>query len=430
MPQLDGTTLRAWRLSRHWAVPEMARQIRRASAGTHIAEPDALKSMIHKWERDAVEISERYMLLYCRVLEVDLAGLHAGPAEPEPQRRPRELLSRYDFLRLSASVVSLLDVLRGYPAPDLAVRPGAVASGRARVDGEMADGLSHIVLGYRKIYRSAGATSLLGPVCETLNLLTDLAPGAGVYRDLMVSLIGQASSLAGVILMLDQGDFATAQRYLAIAAQAAQQADDDELLAVALGCRAFHSAYGGDPAGGVAFATESLEIAARGIHPLSHGWVAAVASEMHAATGDEASCMRALEIAETQLTLPLPRQPWKGIGAFSEAKLSAYRGGDLMRLGRYRDARAHLRGALAQLDPVYAKHRCTAHIDLAWAYTRDGSPDQGARHAMDALEIAAMTRHADSIARIRSLYAAISQSGVRAAQDLGSRLTQVKATAS
>jgi hypothetical protein len=78
--------------------------------------------------------------------------------------------------------------------------------------------------------------------------------------------------------------------------------------------------------------------------------------------------MRALDTAAAQLEAPAPGTPWKGIGAFSTAKLSAYRGGDLMRLHRYAEAQAQLLLALDQLDPVFAKHRCTAHIDLAAAY--------------------------------------------------------------
>jgi tetratricopeptide (TPR) repeat protein len=81
MPRPDGAALRAWRLSRHWAVPELARQIRRSADSTHIAGPDALKAMIHKWERDGVEISERYMLLYCAVFQVTPEQLADGPAQ-------------------------------------------------------------------------------------------------------------------------------------------------------------------------------------------------------------------------------------------------------------------------------------------------------------------------------------------------------------
>ena len=66
MPGSDGVTLLAWRRSRRWDVPELARQLRRASgkAGVQIAAHDGLIRMIYAWERGDHEISERYELLY------------------------------------------------------------------------------------------------------------------------------------------------------------------------------------------------------------------------------------------------------------------------------------------------------------------------------------------------------------------------------
>src|SRR6266699_6968317 len=66
MPGMDGGTLRAWRRSRGWDVPEVARQLRRAAreAGVDIAAPSGLTRMIYAWERGDHELSERYELLY------------------------------------------------------------------------------------------------------------------------------------------------------------------------------------------------------------------------------------------------------------------------------------------------------------------------------------------------------------------------------
>ncbi len=150
---------------------------------------------------------------------------------------------------------------------------------------------------------------------------------------------------------------------------------------------------------------------------------------MHATLGpgEEAACMRLLEMAQQQLAEPLPSQPWKGIGAFDAGKLTAYRGGDLMRLGRYPQAQAELHAALAQLDPAFAKHRCTAHIDLATAYLQDGKVDEGVEHAVNALDIVAVTRHADSLRRVEHLYPMIRTSGIPAARDLRRKLVEIKA---
>jgi hypothetical protein len=70
MPGIDGGTLREWRRSRGWDVPEMARQLRRAAreAGVPVATHSGLIRMIYAWERGDHDLSERYELLYRRTL--------------------------------------------------------------------------------------------------------------------------------------------------------------------------------------------------------------------------------------------------------------------------------------------------------------------------------------------------------------------------
>jgi hypothetical protein len=77
MPGIDGETLRAWRRSRGWDVPKMARELRRAS-NEPIAAHDGLVRMIRGWERGDHDLTERYELLY-RALGLDQA------AQPDAQ---------------------------------------------------------------------------------------------------------------------------------------------------------------------------------------------------------------------------------------------------------------------------------------------------------------------------------------------------------
>lgn len=332
---------------------------------------------------------------------------------------------RRDFIALTGVTITAPDALRAIAAEGTTGTPQHTG----RVDEETYDGLASLMLGYRQIYRSASAASLLGPVRGTLTLLTELTPDSGPYRRRMVSLIGQAATLTGAIYMFDLGDFASAKYYLAIGSRAAQQSEDTELLAIALACRAFHATYSGAPQVGEQFARGALKEASGGIRPRSHAWVAAVASEMHATLGPagEAACMTSLETARKQLALPMPERPWAGIGAFDDGKLAAYHGGDLMRLGRYNAAQTQLQAALRRLGTSLVKHRCTAHIDLAEAYDLDNEPAQAARHAIDALDITACTGHADSLRRIQHVYASVRGSDVAEARELGSRLLELDA---
>src|SRR5215472_4366414 len=61
MHQVDGATLRRWRLSRRWDVPRLAREFIKA-ADEPLATVRGLTHMINAWERGARRPSERYGL--------------------------------------------------------------------------------------------------------------------------------------------------------------------------------------------------------------------------------------------------------------------------------------------------------------------------------------------------------------------------------
>jgi transcriptional regulator with XRE-family HTH domain len=86
MPGIDGGTLRAWRTSRGWDVPQMERQLRDAARkmGVPIASDQGLKRMIYSWERNAHTITERYRRLYAAALGVVPDQLPDGPLRTFP----------------------------------------------------------------------------------------------------------------------------------------------------------------------------------------------------------------------------------------------------------------------------------------------------------------------------------------------------------
>lgn len=61
---VNGDVLRSWRRSRGWDAPEMARELRKASAGGPLPVHDALVRMIRYWESGQRRLTERYELLY------------------------------------------------------------------------------------------------------------------------------------------------------------------------------------------------------------------------------------------------------------------------------------------------------------------------------------------------------------------------------
>ncbi|WP_414943784.1 helix-turn-helix domain-containing protein [Amycolatopsis sp. cmx-11-32] len=332
---------------------------------------------------------------------------------------------RWFLTQAALAALAVTEALR--PGPSDAVL--ATVFERDGVDEQTVASLEQVVLGWRQAYRTASAQTLLGPAHSTLNLLVEMAPDAGPRQDRVVSLIGQMSALVGTMLMLDMADFEGARHFLTVSARAGHQSRDAELTALALGCRAFHAAYGQepDPRESLRFAEGALVAAETGIHPRTHAWLQAVTSEMRATAGEDSSCRRALDISAALLGQPERDRPWLGIGAFGTAKLTAYRGGDLSRLGQHSQAQATLMEALHALDPSMRKHRCTAFIDLAESFARSGDIDAACEHAGSALTIIQKTRHADSLKRVDVLHRKVTMTRAPAARRLGEKLIGCKA---
>ncbi|PZG56329.1 hypothetical protein C1I98_01470 [Spongiactinospora gelatinilytica] len=334
---------------------------------------------------------------------------------------------RWFLVQSSATVTSVLHHLRPGIEEGLTERLSAVKGKSVRLDADTVHGLEQIVSGFRQSYRSASAHCLLAPAHGTLNLLTEFAAEAGAQCDRVVSLIGQMGTLLATVLGLDLDDPLAAKPYITIAMRAAQQVNDAELMAFTLGGRAFLAAYGNkDAHAGLGFADAALDTARRGIHPRTHAWLLAVTSEMHASLGQEQECQRRLAQAEIHLTHAAPDRRWIGIGSFGGDKLLAYRGGDLMRLGRYQDAQAILAQSLACLDPSLKRHRCTAHIDLAEALAATASMEDAADHAIKALDIIEQTGHTASLQRVDRLHQHMRQTPSAAGRRLGEHLHYVK----
>jgi hypothetical protein len=79
LQQVDGATLRRWRLSRRWDVARLAREFVKA-ADEPLATLRGLTHMINAWERGVRRPSERYWLLYLQVFPECATGETAAEA--------------------------------------------------------------------------------------------------------------------------------------------------------------------------------------------------------------------------------------------------------------------------------------------------------------------------------------------------------------
>jgi hypothetical protein len=110
MRQVDGPTLRRWRLSRRWDVSRLAREFI-AAADEPLATLRGLMHMINAWERGVRKPSERYWLLYLRVFPECAFGetANGGPMEAEALTAEIDAMEAATFTLSSADGVNLSD---------------------------------------------------------------------------------------------------------------------------------------------------------------------------------------------------------------------------------------------------------------------------------------------------------------------------------
>ena len=102
MPEISGETLRAWRRSRGWDVPGLARRLRKAAGNDPVPVHDALVRMIYRRERLGLR-TERYELL-CLRLGLDeaeaappgeVAARHRAPGGADAADEPAQFTDRW-----------------------------------------------------------------------------------------------------------------------------------------------------------------------------------------------------------------------------------------------------------------------------------------------------------------------------------------------
>jgi hypothetical protein len=123
--QVDGATLRRWRLSRRWDVSRLAREFI-AAADEPLATVRGLKHMINAWERSARRPSERYWLLYLRIFPECANGETAVSGPKEARALAGELPRTAEINAIEAADFSLARSMHPGDIHALAATVGAL----------------------------------------------------------------------------------------------------------------------------------------------------------------------------------------------------------------------------------------------------------------------------------------------------------------
>jgi tetratricopeptide (TPR) repeat protein len=356
MPGISGATLREWRRTRGWDVPEVARRLRHAAreAGVTIAAPSGLVRMIYAWERGDHDLSERYELLY------ESLGLDAGqPPGSQPGSAGHVMLA-----------LARLDSLSGAQLEELI---------------HLLDDQWHALV---RIDNLLGPRHALGGVRDQLTVIDALLRTVRPPVRHQVLQLGAKYAESAAWLHEDSGDLAGSRHWTGRSMEWALEAGDRLMMSWVLYRQGEHAAADGDAA-----AVAGLAAAARREGgDLPGPMLAAILQQearAHALDDAEASCLAALDEASDRAASPDRGDASSGHGSFcTTAYLEMQRGRCWLRLGRPAKARDALGTAVQALPPAYRRDRGVALSALAAAHAALGEYGDAAAVATQALQVA------------------------------------------
>jgi len=311
---------------------------------------------------------------HARTICATLRTTRADLGLQEPEEGP--VVGRRDFFRLSAGVGSL--ALFG---------PFA---GVDRVDAPAMAGFEAATEMLERLWTRVGAAAALGPALGHVESVMRLLQGslpAGA-RPALCGVLAESSALLAACKSW-MGDADGAGHFASIALDAARQADDPDvaahvLLSVTSADRQLDAA-----ARLRRYVEGEADVRIADAGPATRAWAAALAAEVHAAAGQVAACLRALDDAAALVPAASgQRYPWP-----DEAWLAGERGVSLSRLGRAEEARRALGLAVSGSGDERAADRLRWALAVARTHAADGDRSSAARVAAGVQREARRLRH-------------------------------------
>ncbi|MFF3669850.1 tetratricopeptide repeat protein [Microtetraspora malaysiensis] len=320
--------IRTERKAQLWDVHTMARRLRAAAGddGSDLPDNESLVRSIRRWESGRIStLSERYRLLFCRVLRLDEAALFADATEISAQDPPTTNVS-------AAADPHDLSAMTAFRGADRQVGGGHLYA---------------TVVGY---------------------LERDVAPRLFGGSDGPSAFVSAAAltEMAGWMAH-DAGQDATANRHFSRALDLAGVGGDRQLEAHILGSMSHLAEYRGHTDDAVRLARRGTEMLAsmRISAPAMEARLLTMAARSFAALGDSAESARLLLQAECVLDGEPTSAPSPWVGPFDEGSLALDAARSMLALGQLREARRQADRAVALRPGNRTRSRALGRLLLA-----------------------------------------------------------------
>ena len=273
---------------------------------------------------------------------------------------------------------------------------------RAQISTDTLDMMARAVLAAAARYPSTPPDLLLPIVNEQIQRLREAIEATTSARTLrrIVQLTGVCAGIAGN-LHNDLGDPGRAADFFQVGRRAGEEAEDPALIAWVLTTEAIGPLHAHRPQDAAALTDLAADLVAGAGNPRRAAWVLAMAARTHAALGDAAPALGALERSRTALE---DADAPTGMDFFDAPRLEGIAGTVHLHLGHTEQSAEHLTKAIAQRDQADAKGRALLTFDLAECAIRAGQPEDAAALAHRALDTAAGQYVAPVVERAQALH--------------------------
>jgi len=241
---------------------------------------------------------------------------------------------------------------------------------------------------------------LLSYVLEHLQKVTILLEGSLLpsMRMRLCSIASGTAQLMGTLLF-DIGDYRHARDFHIVAIQAAQEANNRSLEAVAWTRLSYSWTYDNNPQAALPCIQEACRLAAGSANTIVCASLAATEAEIQAILGERLDCFKALDIAEN-----IEEQQIEGDNHwlhFDHSRWLGFQGACFRRLYCVDDARTHfflndahraLTEAVAQLAPSLIQRQPTLKIDLASICIQQEEIEEACSYMIHAATVTARTK--------------------------------------
>ncbi|HSV65620.1 MAG TPA: helix-turn-helix transcriptional regulator [Mycobacteriales bacterium] len=249
------------------------------------------------------------------------------------------------------------------------------------------DMMERAVTGYATCYPSTPPEVLLVPVRQQLRRLRHALtqPQTLQVRGRTVRLVGVLSGIAGNLwLDVDRADQAVT--FFELGRLAGSEAEDGDLTAWVLATHSIAPFFAGRPAEAAELLDEANELARRSCGSRRRAWIASLRARAYGAAGNRAVALSCLDSAREAIATAT--EPPHGTDFFDGPRLDGIAGSTFLLLHATEQARQLLTQALDRRSATDAKGRALITLDLAAARVVDAEPEEAARLAGQALDLA------------------------------------------